>query len=120
LAALALVCPVVADTVVPTPPAIPAPPGRFSVGGALIDPTLDHLHCPALRDRRLVCLFFFFFFGVFVFFRLQQIRGMEEGAFFLPNVHECRLNAGEDRLDSSQVYVPDAAAVIGAIYQQLD
>ena len=45
---------------------------------------------------------------------------MEEGALLLADVHERGLDAGEDRLDPSEIDVADDAAVIGTVDQQLD
>ena len=42
------------------------------------------------------------FGGILVLVGLEQVGGVEEGALLLPDVHEGRLDAGQDRLDPAE------------------
>ena len=57
--------------------------------------------------------------GLLVLVRLEQIRGVEEGALFLTDVHEGRLDAGQHRFDPTQVDVADGAPMVRAVHEQL-
>ena len=58
--------------------------------------------------------------GLLVLVRLEEVGGVEEGALLLTDVDEGRLDAGQHRLDPSEVDVADRAAMVGTVDQQLD
>src|SRR6266487_5387674 len=58
--------------------------------------------------------------GVFVLVRGDQVRGVEEGALFRPDVDERGLDARQDGFDLAEVDVAHGAAGVGTIDQQLN
>ena len=58
--------------------------------------------------------------GLVVLVRLQQVRGVEEGALLLADVDEGRLDTGQHRLDPTQVDIADGAAMVRPVHQELD
>jgi hypothetical protein len=102
------------------PPVAPATPVGTPFSGSL-------LHHDALGGRvrgvgvqLCLALPLAFFLRLFVLVRLQQIGCVEERALLLPDVDEGGLDSREHRLDPTEIDVTDGAAVVGAVYQELD
>ncbi len=108
--------------VVPAATAVAAAPRAFPFLGGVFDRAFHHsfggrhlgLHGGLAR------LVDFLLIRLFILLRLQEVGRVEEGALFLTDVDEGRLDAGENRFDSSEVNVTDRPAVVGTVHQQFD
>ena len=98
------------------PPAVPSAP----VGLPLRAPPLPVASGGSAASASLLVRLVLASSRLLVLVRLEQVRGVEEGALLQADVHEGGLNAGQHRFDPAEVDVADRAPVVGAIHQQLD
>src|SRR2546425_1015452 len=98
----------------PPPPSSPAPPARLALALRFLGRRrLGGFHRLALD------LFLGLLDRVFVFVGFEQVGRVEESAFLLADVDECRLDSRQHRFDSAEIDIADRSTVIRPVDEEL-